>query len=191
MRGRWKYQRVIKAMALCTLVDQNDHVIGYKERDQLEAGDIYRITSLWVTNYKDEILLSQRVLTKKNDPGSWGPAVAGTVENRETYDENIAKEAREELGIAGVPFTRGPKLFVADNGRGQGYFCQTFIARLDWPIEKFTLQLEEVAAVKWVNTVALNQEIATYPERFVANFSVSCAAMVAFIQEYQVRRPGL
>lgn len=170
-------------MALCTLVDENDQVIGYKERAELEAGDIYRITSLWVVNAQHEILLAQRVSTKKNDPGKWGPAVAGTIENKESYDEGVAKEAREELGITGARFTRGPKLFVPDNGHGQGYFCQTFIAKLDWPINRFKPQTEEVAAIKWLSLAELEQEMHTSPENFVVNFVDSSKKMIAFIHD--------
>lgn len=170
-------------MALCPLVDKNDHVIGYKERTGLDAGDIYRVASLWVVNDELDILLAQRVFSKLLDPGKWESAVAGTVEDKETYDENIIKEAREELGIAGVAFTRGPKLFVPDNGHGQGYFCQTFIARLDWPIERFKPQTEEVAAIKWVNLADLEHEIAAAPENFVVNFAASGTKMIAFIRD--------
>lgn len=170
-------------MALCTLVDEKDQIIGYKERTELEPGDIYRITSLWVVNPRQQILLAQRALTKKNDPGKWGPAVAGTIENQESYDEGVTKEAREELGIAGVALTRGPKLFTSDNGHGQGYFCQTFITKLDWPLERFKLQAEEVAAIRWVSLGDLEQEMVARPEHFVVDFSSSTARMIAFMRD--------
>lgn len=170
-------------MALCPLVDENDQVIGYKERTELEVGDIYRVASLWVVSPEQEVLMAQRVFSKLLDPGKWESAVAGTVENKETYDENILKEAREELGITDVAFTRGPKLFVPDNGHGQGYFCQTFIARLDWPVERFRPQAEEVAAIKWVRLDDLEQEVAVTPEHFVASFAESSATLIAFIRD--------
>lgn len=170
-------------MALCTLVDENDHVIRYKARTELESGDIYRVASLWVANAEQEVLLARRVFSKLLDPGKWESAVAGTVENKETYDENIAKEAREELGITDTRFTRGPKLFVPSNGHGQSYFCQTFIARLDWPVERFTPQTEEVAAIRWVSLSDLEREIASSPENFVTNFAASGTNMIAFIRD--------
>ena len=168
-------------MSLCTLVDKDDTVVGYKERDQVEPGDIYRITSLWVVNSKREVLLAQRVMTKKNDPGKWGPAVAGTIENKESYDEGVAKEAREELGITDVEFITGPKLFIKDNGYGMGYFCQTYIAKLDWPTEKFKAQAEEVAAIKWVAVPDLQRQVAAHPEQFTASFATSSAQMIEFV----------
>lgn len=176
-------------MSLCTLVDKNDTVVGYKERGALGPGDVYRITSLWVMNPKHEVLLAQRVLAKKNDPGKWGPAVAGTIENNESYDEGIAKEAREELGITGIEFSRGPKLYIADNGHGQGYFCQTYVAQLDWPLERFQLLAEEVAAIRWVEIAELERDVIAFPDRFVTNFSGSSAIMINFLRDYTQERP--
>ena len=168
-------------MNLCTLVDQNDNVIGYKERGQLEPGDIYRISALWVINSKDDVLLARRVLTKKNDPGKWSTGVAGTVENKESYEENIVREAQEELGITGIHFQIGPKLFVEDNGLGQGFFCQTYVAKLDWPIEKFKPLADEISAIKWVRADELQRQAATSPELFTAGFQNSSAQMIEFV----------
>jgi isopentenyldiphosphate isomerase len=70
------------------IVNEKDKEIGLKERGTLKTEDIYRVTALWITNSKDEILLAKRALTKSNDPGKWGPAVAGTVDEGETYEEN-------------------------------------------------------------------------------------------------------
>jgi isopentenyldiphosphate isomerase len=66
-------------MARAIIVDENEKVIGAKERDQILPTDIQQITGLWLTNSKGEVLLAQRQITKKNDPGKWGPAAAGTV----------------------------------------------------------------------------------------------------------------
>lgn len=81
------------------IVDQNDNVIGAKLRSEALPTDIYRASGLWVTRGDGKILLARRAYTKKNSPGKWGPAVAGTVEEGETYLSNIIKEAKEELGL--------------------------------------------------------------------------------------------
>lgn len=69
------------AEVLITLVDVHDAVIGYKPVDELDrANDIYRVTSAWINNDKNELLLAQRSFTKKIYPGAWDVGVAGTVE---------------------------------------------------------------------------------------------------------------
>src|ERR1700761_7819266 len=93
-------------MELIQIVDENDTLIGHKPRDQVSATtDYYRIACLWLENSKGEVLLAQRKWTKKNDPGTWGPAAAGTVDQGETYEQNMYKEAQEEIGVSGVTFT--------------------------------------------------------------------------------------
>ncbi len=88
-------------MSKIIVVDENDKEIGVKERSKITHDDIYRVSGLWLTNSKGEILLAQRSFNKPrdNDPGKWGPAVAGTVDEDETYKENIQKEIKEELGL--------------------------------------------------------------------------------------------
>ena len=90
-----------------TIVDENDNIIAQKERANIKPEDIYRVAALWVTNSKGDILLAQRALSKKHDPGKWGPAVAGTVEERETYRANIIKETSEEIGLHDISPTEG------------------------------------------------------------------------------------
>jgi isopentenyldiphosphate isomerase len=74
------------------IVDESDNVIGAKIRSDILPDDIYRVSCLWLRNPSGEVLLAQRSFDKKNDPGRWGPAVAGTVSENETYEENIRKE---------------------------------------------------------------------------------------------------
>lgn len=87
---------------LIPIVDEEDNIIDYKERKKLDLKDIYRVSALWIENSKGEILLAQRSFNKKHHPGLWGPAVAGTVEKGESYEENISHEIEEELGIKEV-----------------------------------------------------------------------------------------
>lgn len=88
------------------IVDENDTIIGHKNRDSMEDGDMYRVSALWIQNSKGDILLAQRSFDKRNDPGKWGPAVAGTVEEGETYESNIIKEAEEEIGLKNSHFDK-------------------------------------------------------------------------------------
>lgn len=88
------------------IVDENDEIIKHKERGTLNQSDIYRVSALWIQNSKGEILLAQRSFNKKNHPGKWGPAVAGTNDEGETYESNIVKEAEEEIGLKNISFQK-------------------------------------------------------------------------------------
>jgi isopentenyl-diphosphate delta-isomerase len=138
-----------------TIVNEQDEVIGYKSLEDISPTDIYRVSALWITNNKGEILLAQRALSKKNDPGKWGPAVAGTVEEGETYDSNIAKEAFEELGLRDIEPVVGPK--VRMSGAHQ-YWLQWYSLVVDKPIEYFKPEPKEVMAIRWVAPADLKKD---------------------------------
>lgn len=95
------------------IVNENDEYIGAKERSEIDHGtDIYRVSALWLINSLGQVLLAKRAATKDHSPGKWGPAVAGTVEESETYDENIRKEAKEEIGLVDANVTRSKKICI-------------------------------------------------------------------------------
>lgn len=152
-------------MVKIILVDENDKVIGSKERGSLDySKDIYRVSALWIMNSKGEILLAKRALNKAHNPGCWGPAVAGTNEMGESYESNIVKEAEEELGIKNSKPKLGPKKRVALR---YNYFCQWFLLKVDKSADEFIIQKEEVDHVKWISKKELIKEITDNPEQFV------------------------
>ncbi len=133
------------------IVNEKDEQIGLKERGTLNREDIYRVSALWVTNSKGEILLAQRSFNKKNNPGAWGPAVAGTIAKGETYEENIYKEAKEELGLSSYKFLKGKKLTRIGPERKNNYFTQYFKLVADIDIKNLKIQESEVEQIKWLS----------------------------------------
>ncbi len=146
------------------IVNENDEIIGYKERGTLNRSDIYRVSGLWIQNSKGEILLAQRSFSKKNDPGKWGPAVAGTIEEGETYESNIIKEAEQEIGLKNHHFQ---KSFYRFNDRKHKYFVQWFFALVNKRINKFKIQKEEVEQVKWFTKKELLKELKDNSDKFL------------------------
>jgi len=84
------------------IVNEKDEIVYYKEKHELLPTEINRDTGLFVLNEKNQILLAQRSSNKKMYPNLWSVAVAGTVEEGETYESNIIKEAQEELGLLNI-----------------------------------------------------------------------------------------
>lgn len=131
------------------IVDENDNEIGIEERTEARKNKrIWRATGLWIKNDRGELLLSRRAWTKEHDPGEWSLSVAGTVDEGETYDSNIKKEAKEELGLVNVDFAKGPKVFFRHND-DTGVFAQFYFLELDKAATDFKLMEEEVAEVRW------------------------------------------
>ena len=150
-------------MSKILVVNNNDEIIGSKERDDLGADDIYRVAALWVTNSSGEVLIAQRSFSKKHSPGKWGPAVAGTVEEGEDYDINITKEAAEELGLEAVEMRPAKKGFIR---RKYSYFVQWYDAIIDEPEDYFRLQEEEVERVTWIGLEQLKNDFFENPEKY-------------------------
>lgn len=151
-------------MAKIIIVDKNDKPVGSKERGDVDSkNDICRISILWIINSKDQILLAQRKITKKHNPGKWGPAVGGTVEEGETHESNIYKEAEEEIGITGEKFQLGKKFFISSPNKR---FCQSYLLQIEHPIEYFTIQKEEVEQIRWMDRNELLKEIENNPDDY-------------------------
>lgn len=149
------------------IVNEKDEVIGYKPREAVDLeNDIVRSASLWITDSQGRVLLAQRKLTKRTDPGKWAEAVGGTVDGQDSYEETVYREAEEELGITGVTFELGPKQFI--QGPPSHYFAQWYKVTLDWPIERFVPQESEVEQVAWVDVDVLKRDMATNPDKYIA-----------------------
>jgi len=147
------------------IVDNNDNPIALKYRDEVDyQKDIYRCTGIWITNSKEEILIAQRKITKDINPGKWGPAVAGTIEEGETYESNAYKELKEEIGLTGVKLEVGQK---QRSTSPRNYFGQWFTCKVDKPIKDFVIQEDEVAQIRWINKNELVGDLKNNPDKYV------------------------
>ncbi len=161
------------------IVNQEDEVIEYKDRSERTATDICRITAGYIFNSKNEFLIAQRQFDKAIDPGKWGPSVAGTVEEGETYDSNIVKEVAEELGLFDINLTFFKKLYYeAYNGRR---FTSVYIGYIDMSAEEFRIQKDEVVQVRWISIPTLIDWYTKKPDDFVPSFNRT----IEIVKEYE------
>lgn len=148
------------------IVNEQDEVIKNIDVSERQKGDISRVASLWVTNEKGEILLTQRSFSRLKYPGKWGPAVAGTVEEGETYEENIIKEAKEEIGLVNITPKTEQKY---RRSTSYEYFIQWFSVTVDnkYP---FVKQDSEVAQIKWFTKDEILKLFKENPDSFSPTF---------------------
>jgi isopentenyldiphosphate isomerase len=151
------------------IVDEQDKIIAYKDRQRIKPGDIYRITALWLENSKGEVLLAQRGLNKNYYPGKWGAAAAGMVDKGENYEKTMLREMREELSLKNIEIVKGYKQTVAEE---RNYFMQWFSAKVDKPSNKFNIQKEEVNTMKWFSKEELFEVIEKTPDIFMGSLIV-------------------
>ena len=150
------------------IVDENDHEIGAKKRTEMTAEYMPGGAGLCKPVGRGGFVLPNRTNKKPHDPGKWGPAVAGTVEAGETYDDNIIKETEEELGIKLENLRQGPKIEIYGEYH---YFCQWYFMQIDKPLKKYRLQKSEVAEVRWFKKEELIQELKNQPELFLPSMA--------------------
>ena len=148
------------------IVNEQDEIIGYKERKDRNKDEITRVTALWITDKDRNVLLAQRAFTKDYSPGRWGPAVAGTVEEGETYESNIIKEAEEELGLKNVKPLFSHKVLKDSSHK---FFGQWFILVIDRDT-MIKIQEDEVEQVKWFSRGEIIKLYSQNPDLFVASF---------------------
>lgn len=148
------------------VVDGNDEIITYKAKRTLAVGDVSRVSAIWITNSKWEILLARRSLNKKNDAGKWWPSAAWTVEKDETYESNIIKEVWEEIGLKNLEISIWPKIYVVAS---RDFFCQRFFAERDIEINDLILQEHEVMDSRRFTSDEILDLIKINPEIVVSN----------------------
>ncbi len=148
------------------LVDKNDDIIGYKDRDALDASDIFRITGIWLENSSKEALIAQRAHIKRTHPGLWGPAAAGGVAKGESYEQGAYKELVEEIGIHDIELRPHRKSLIKYSRNRPAHFCQWFIGFIDIDCNELTLQKNEVAQVRWANKQWVLDDVTARPHLY-------------------------
>ena len=87
-------------MELLDVFNENNEYLGYSvERLKVHEENLWHHhVSAWIMNYDGKILLQQRALNKKKNPGKWAKT-GGHVDSGETCEESIKREVYEEIGL--------------------------------------------------------------------------------------------
>ncbi len=168
-------------MSKIIIVNREDEIVEYKERNDWSTIDIIRVSALWIYNSVGEVLIAQRSLNKARSPGLWAQSVAGTVEEGETYESNILKEAEEEIGlkIEKADLTLAPKNFIDTE---HAYFVQMYFYKTDRLISDFVPRVGEVEQVRWISIEELTSWFAEKPQDFTPAFKYCLADYKNFIK---------
>lgn len=128
------------------LVDKNDNIVWYKNRNNLSNSDIVRVSVLNVINSQWDTLLSRRSFLKKNNPWEWWPAVSWMNEKWESPEQSIIKETKQEIGINLYNLERITKINLKTNLNIVSIFFESIV---DLPESDFVPDQKEVIEVKW------------------------------------------
>lgn len=148
------------------VVNEQDEIIWYKERNEIEQEDIYRVSCLWVVNELWETLLTQRASTKKHDPDKRTIAVSGTVEEWESYEDNIIKETQEEIWVT----INNPLLLIKQKVTWEHNFFVSIFFKVLLKDTKFSFDLREVQNFQRLSKEKIDEWLVNFPEELHPSF---------------------
>lgn len=149
------------------IVNEDDDVIGYKEKSEMLPNDIYRVCGLTVVNTSKKVLLTQRAHTKKHDPGKRSFGMGWTVEQGETYEESAIRETFEELGIQITNPINIDKYL--SRSATNNFFSMEYMVWVPDDIQ-LKLQEDEIINIAWHNKQEIDTMFAANPNNFVQSF---------------------
>ncbi|MEH1099971.1 NUDIX hydrolase [Micromonospora sp. CPCC 205561] len=132
----------LSADELLDVVDEHDRVVGRARRGDAYARRLrHRCAFVLVRNAAGEVFVHRRTERKLVFPSRYDMFVGGVVGAGESYDEAARREAREELGVPGLPDPTPLFTFLYDAPE-HTWWSAIYEVRCDVPVDP---QATEVA----------------------------------------------
>lgn len=129
-----------------------------------------QVAVLWVISQDGKsLLLAQRANHKAQDPGVWGPAVTGKLEQGETFDAALAREVEEEFSLKPGAYTPHP-VHEQDFGHPDGElrkFGIYYTVLTEKEAEAIQIDANEVAGIRWFPIDAVLSTMKVRPHELV------------------------
>ena len=148
-------------------MDIHDRIIGKSTRSEIHKNNLlHRSIHILVFNFKGQIFLQKRSMSKDENPGLWDISCAGHVNSGESYDECANRELREELGIKAAlnPLTKIEACNETYHEHVQVYFCKTG--------ETIKINQAESSEGKYLDFRTLKNETQKKPDQFTLSLKL-------------------
>jgi isopentenyl-diphosphate delta-isomerase len=155
------------------LVDEFDREIGFKAKNDchLGKGVLHRAFSIFVFNSASQLLLQQRSPEKMLWPNYWSNTCCSHPRRGEAMQEAVVRRLSQELGFE-CPLTFLYKFkYQAQFGviGAEHEYCSVYYGRYDGAVD---VNVNEIAAWRWVDVMTLESELAATPDRFTPWFKM-------------------
>lgn len=154
------------------LVDEHDNVLGTMPKMEAhEKALLHRAFSVFVFNNEGELMLQQRAADKYHSPLLWTNTCCSHQRLGETSLEAGKRRLQEEMGftceleevfwfVYKAPF---------DNGLTEHELDHVMVGTYNGTP---AINLEEVAAYKWMSLEEVKQDMSMHPEEYTAWFKI-------------------
>jgi isopentenyldiphosphate isomerase len=161
------------AAPLIQIVDEQDRPIGGATKQQAwDEGLMHRIARAMVQDENGRLLLQKRAPHKQPYPNHWDWVPAGHVDEGETYEVAMRREANEELGLNSPALQfevaenyRSNKVF---EGRQLNRFNRVFRLTID-SATALSLDSSEATELRWFTVPELRDMLASHPNDFTSS----------------------
>jgi len=155
------------------LVDDHDREIGFKAKTDCHTGKgvLHRAFSIFVFNADNELLLQQRSLSKMLWPGYWSNTCCSHPRRGEAMATAVTRRLEQELGFTcPVDYLYKFKYHAQFGAAGAEHeLCSVYYGRYDGSVD---VNVNEIAAWRFVGVEALERELAAAPETFTPWFKM-------------------
>lgn len=154
------------------LVDEQNNELGAMEKQEAhEKAVLHRAFSVFVFNSTGELLLQQRALDKYHSAGLWTNTCCSHPRMGEQTKDAASRRLREEMGFETPLEEKGTFIYKAafDNGLTEHELDFIYTGIYDQNPE---INKQEVNDYRWLSLNEVQQDIATYPEKYTAWFKI-------------------
>ena len=158
---------------LLILVNDNDEIIGYEQKDICHEGNgiLHRAFSIFIFNERGELLLQKRSSGKPLWPQYWSNSVCSHPRKGETYETASSRRLLEEIGMKSDLthlFKFRYQATFGDVG-SENEVCVVFAGLSSGPVKANPDEIEEW---RFVEVSKLNDELKQRPEVFTPWFKM-------------------
>ncbi|MDP5158923.1 MAG: isopentenyl-diphosphate Delta-isomerase [Flaviramulus sp.] len=154
------------------LVNEEDQQIGLMPKMEAhEKALLHRAFSVFIFNDNNDLMLQQRALNKYHSPGLWTNTCCSHQRDGETNIEAGKRRLQEEMGFVVDLQETISFIYKApfDNGLTEHEFDHVLLGKFN---AEPVINLDEVAAWKWMPLEAVKNDISLYPELYTEWFKV-------------------